>query len=74
MPFCHNDTSKKYTRNEKSPLGLGYTASVEPINKILIGKDNDYYIVKYREINDFFHKILYFMLVQFKSNQIKTAF
>lgn len=39
MPFCHNDTSKKYTGNEKSPLGLGYTASVEPVNKILIGKD-----------------------------------
>ena len=61
MPFCHNDTSKKYTGNEKSPLGLGYTALVEPVNKIQIGKDNNYYIVKqynnnlkrWKKINDF---------------------
>lgn len=61
MPFCHNNTNKKYTGNEKSPLGLGYTASVEPVNKIQIGKDNNYYIVnqynnnlkKWKKINDF---------------------
>jgi hypothetical protein len=61
MPFCRNDTSKKYTGREKSPLGLGYSASVEPVNKIQIGKNNDYYIVKqynnnlkrWKKINDF---------------------
>jgi hypothetical protein len=45
MPLCINDNSKKYTGNEKSPLGLGYTAFAEPVNKLMIGKDSQVYIV-----------------------------
>jgi uncharacterized protein YwqG len=45
MPLCTNDNTKKYTGKETSPLGLGYTASVEPINKLMIGKDDQVYIV-----------------------------
>lgn len=59
MPSCINDNTKKYNGTEKSLdrfefiqnkfepglKGLGYTASSEPINKLMIGKDNEIYIV-----------------------------
>lgn len=46
MPQCINNSNKQFTGNEKSPLGLGYTAISEPVNKIMIGKDQNFYIVK----------------------------
>jgi len=52
MPTCTNNPSKTYSGNEKSPLGLGYHASSEPINKMMIGKDGDLYIIKKNKTND----------------------
>ena len=46
MPVCINDNNKNYSGKEKSPLGLGYSATNEPLNKIMLGKDNECYIVK----------------------------
>lgn len=46
MPQCINNSNKQFTGNEKSPLGLGYTSVSEPVNKIMIGKDENFYIVK----------------------------
>ena len=46
MPICINNPNKYFKGNEKSPLGLGYSAASETNNKIMKGNDNNYYIVK----------------------------
>ena len=46
MPKCINDKKKSYKGDEPSPKGLGYCASAEPIGKVMIGKDNNNYIIK----------------------------
>jgi hypothetical protein len=46
MPKCINDNTKKYTGNENTPLGLGYSSSVETVGTIMKGKDDKIYIVK----------------------------
>jgi hypothetical protein len=46
MPKCINDTTKYYTGNEKSPMGLGYCSSGEEIGQKMKGKDNNLWIVK----------------------------
>ncbi len=46
MPKCINDKTKTYKGDEPSPKGLGYCASVEIAGKVMIGKDNNNYIVK----------------------------
>lgn len=46
MPKCINVTTKYYTGNEKSPMGLGYCSSGEDIGKKMKGKDNNLWIVK----------------------------
>ena len=43
---CINSPSETYTGSEKSPLGLGYAPTPEFIGKIMIGKDQNPYIVK----------------------------
>ena len=45
MPKCHNDETKYYKGNEPSPKGLGYSAGVEEIGEIMIGKDGANWIV-----------------------------
>ena len=46
MPKCINDKKKSYKGDEPSPKGLGYCASAENVGKVMIGKDNNNYIVK----------------------------
>ncbi len=45
MPKCSNDETKSYTGNEPSPKGLGFSASAEEVDKIMIGKDGANWIV-----------------------------
>ena len=45
MPKCLNDPKKRYTGNELTPLGKGYTASKEKIGKRMKGTDGDMYVV-----------------------------
>jgi uncharacterized protein YwqG len=57
MPTCINDSNKKYNGSEKTPLGVGYSASAEPLNKIMIGKDDNFYIVTQTNNNKRWKKI-----------------
>ena len=43
---CINFPSETYTGSEKSPLGLGYAPNPEFIGKIMLGKDENPYMVK----------------------------
>lgn len=45
MPKCINDESKRYTGDENSPKGRGYTASAEKIGKRMKGLDGRMYVV-----------------------------
>lgn len=45
MPKCLNDPKKRYTGNEMSPLGKGYTAASEKVGKRMKGTDGDMYVV-----------------------------
>ena len=45
MPKCINDPKKRYKGDEPSPKGLGYSASAEEVGKIMIGLDNNNWIV-----------------------------
>jgi len=45
MPKCHN-CSKYYTGKENTPLGKGYSASVEKVGKKMKGRDGKMYVVK----------------------------
>ena len=46
MPKCLNDSKKTYKGDEPSPKGLGYSATVEEVGKIMEGKDDNLWIVK----------------------------
>jgi uncharacterized protein YwqG len=50
MPRCKNDKTKIYKGNENSPKGFGYSATGEEYNKIMMGKDNNLWIVKKNKI------------------------
>lgn len=43
---CKNCQEKSYTGKENTPLGKGYSASVEKIGKKMRGRDGNMYIVK----------------------------
>lgn len=45
MPKCLNDESKRYTGDENSPKGRGYTASAEKLGKRMKGLDGRMYFV-----------------------------
>lgn len=45
MKECLNDKTKKYSGKEKTPLGLGYSASGEKVGKVMEGNDDFLYIV-----------------------------
>jgi hypothetical protein len=45
MPKCSNDETKSYTGNEPTPKGLGFSASVEELGKIMVGLDGSDWIV-----------------------------
>ena len=45
MPVCKNIKSKTYTGKENTPLGRGYSASVEKLGTKKKGKDGKYYVV-----------------------------
>lgn len=46
MPYCKNDSKKKYKGTEPSPKGLGYCAHASNINIKKKGKDGNIWIVK----------------------------
>jgi len=46
MPKCLNDSKKTYKGDEPSPKGIGYSATIEEVGKIMKGKDNNLWIVK----------------------------
>jgi hypothetical protein len=46
MPKCLNDSKKTYKGDEPSPKGLGYSATIEEVGKIMKGKDDNLWIVK----------------------------
>ena len=43
---CINSSDKSYTGEENTPLGLGYSASVEKVGTKMTGRDGDSYVVK----------------------------
>lgn len=45
MPKCLNDSKKRFTGKESTPLGKGYTASSEKVGKKMKGTDGDMYVV-----------------------------
>lgn len=45
MPKCLNDPKKRYTGNEMTPLGKGYTATKEKVGKRMKGTDGNMYVV-----------------------------
>lgn len=45
MPLCKNTDKKRYTGNENTPLGKGYSASVEELGKRMKGTDGNMYKV-----------------------------
>jgi hypothetical protein len=46
MRQCINDPNKSYTRNEKSPKGLGWCAYSEKVGTKMIGRDGKVYVIK----------------------------
>ena len=46
MPVCKNTDRKQYTGNENTPLGKGFSASVEKVGTRKKGKDGKMYVVK----------------------------
>lgn len=61
MNTCIDDDSKQYNGNEPSPLGLGYSADIENIGRIMMGFDKFLWIVdhtkKWVEFNIDFDKL-----------------
>ena len=45
MKVCKNTSLKKYNGKENTPLGRGYSASVEKLGNVKKGKDGEKYIV-----------------------------
>ena len=45
MPLCKNTDEKRYTGKENTPLGKGYSASVEKLGKRMKGADGNMYEV-----------------------------
>ena len=45
MPLCKNHPSKRYTGKENTPLGRGYSASVEEVGSRRKGRDGKMYTV-----------------------------
>ena len=46
MPKCLNDATKTYKGDEKTPKGLGYSASGEKVGTVMKGQDGNDYIVR----------------------------
>ena len=49
---CINDLSRNYKGNESSPKGLGYCAFAEEIGKVMEGRDNMLWEVKFNSIGN----------------------
>ena len=45
MPVCKNTSKKYYTGKENTPLGKGFSASVEKVGKRMKGLDGNMYVV-----------------------------
>jgi len=46
MPKCVNDPGKRYSGNENTPRGKGYSASAEKVGKRMKGLDGSMYVVE----------------------------
>jgi len=73
MPKCINTPLKNFTGYESSPLGLGYSATVEKDGKLMIGKDEDLWYVRQKGNSKMWFKYSYYFS-DFTEDCIKEAY